>query len=189
MTHAGLTGVAFMKTETFLVLLGLDEDNKPRAAKFDEKYENAARKAAVAKGYKIGRPKTDEAVGLASRLVDGKVFASGKSLVPLANVETYKKLLEVLEIEAPAAAPATPALKAVSPATSGDGNLWARIAIGTIVLCQDDSAKPKERGWWESRVTSISNDGKILTVRWSNYPTIKPFTVKRAAVAILPVKG
>ena len=174
-----------MKTETFLVLLGLDEDSKPRAAKFDEKYENAARKAAVAKGYKIGRPKTDEAVGLASRLVDGKVFASGKGLVPLVNAETYKKLLEVLEIEKPAAAPATPALKASSPATSGDGDLWAKIAVGTIVLCQDNSSKAKDRGWWESTVTGISKDGKILTVRWTDFPTIKPFTVKRAAVAHL----
>jgi hypothetical protein len=73
------------KPETCIVVLGLDADKKPRAAKFDVADEKTVRKAAAAQGLKIGRPKTDEATELALRLVDGRIYTSGKGLMPLVN--------------------------------------------------------------------------------------------------------
>ena len=180
-----------MKNETCLVVLGLDADQKPRAAKFNVKDEKAARKIAAVNGFKIGHPKTDEATELASRLVDGKVFSSGKGLVPLVNADTYDRLLKLLEIEDPKAEPildkpkATPGKPVTVSVLIPDP--WFKIAVGAVVLCRDTSNK--DGGWWECTVGGVSKDSKLLTVRWGNFPTMKPFTVKRAAVAILPSKG
>jgi hypothetical protein len=179
------------KTETIIVVLGLDADKKPRAAKFDVADEKTVRKAAAAQGLKIGRPKTDEATELALRLVDGKIYSSGKGLMPLVNAETYEKLLKLLEIEDPKADAAT---VKVSPAPGKPVTAsvlipdpWFKIAVGAAVLCRDTSNK--DGGWWECTVGGVSKDSKLLTVRWANFPTMKAFTVKRAAVAILPSKG
>jgi len=179
-----------MKTETCIVVLGLDADQKPRAAKFDVADEKTVRKAAAAQGLKIGRPKTDEATELALRLVDGKIYSSGKGLMPLVNADVYEKLLTLLEIEDPKADAApvkqSPAPAKPSPAPAAGTDLWAKIAVGTIVLCRDTSNK--DGGWWECTVSGVSKDSKLLTVRWANFPTMKPFTVKRTAVGILPFK-
>ena len=173
-----------MKTETCIIVLGLDADQKPRAAKFDVADEKTVRKAAAAQGLKIGRPKTDEATELALRLVDGKIYSSGKGLMPLVNSETYEKLLKLLEIEDPKVEVAT--VKASSAPASG-ADPWSKVAVGTIVLCKDTSTK--DGGWWECKVTGVSEDRKLLTAVWVSYPKIKAFTVKRAAVAIMPSKG
>jgi hypothetical protein len=182
-----------MKTD-IIVVLGLDSDKKPRAAKFDVADEKAVHNAAAAQGLKIGRPKSDEAVEIATRLVDGKIFSSGKSLLPLIKAETYDRLLKLLEIEDPKADAVTvkpsPAPTPGKPVTISVliPDPWFKIAVGTIVLFPNDG-KGKDRSWWECTVTSISKDGKLLTVRWTHYPTEKPFNVKLTAVAILPAKG
>jgi len=184
-----------MKTETCLVVLGLDADQKPRACKFDVAYEKAARKIAAVQRFKIGHPKTDDAIEQAIRLVDGKTFQSGKGLVPLVSPVTYENLLKVLEIEEIAAEtqPATkgsPAPKANSSPAHGDGDPTASIGVGSIILCQDNSPKKTEdRGWWPCSVLSLSKNGQVLSVRWAHFPTMKPFSVARKVVAKLPPKG
>ena len=178
-----------MKTETCIVVLGLDADKKPRAAKFSVADEKTVVKAAAAQGLKIGRPKTDEATELALRLVDGKIYASGKGLLPLVKAETYEQLLKLLKIEEPKVEPATVNSASTSakpsPAPTGGADPWASITTGATVLCRD----PKDGGWWPCKVTSVSKDGKLLTVGWAGFPTLKPFTVARKAIAILPPKG
>jgi hypothetical protein len=66
-----------------LVLLGLSSDGKPHAARFNGTDAIALVKAAQSMGLKIGRPDTSEAMTLVRGLPEGKIFASGKALVPL----------------------------------------------------------------------------------------------------------
>jgi len=178
-----------MKTETILVVLGLDGDKKPRAAKFDVADEKTVRKAAAAQGLKIGRPKTDEAVEIATRLVDGKIFSCGKGLMPLVNAETYEKLLKLLEIEDPkidpVASKATPS-HAKPSVSVGATDPWSNITVGTVVLSKDTSQSGG--GWWPAKVTKISDDKNFLTVVWLGFK-MPPIVVKRSAIAILPSKG
>jgi hypothetical protein len=179
-----------MKTETCIVILGLDADKKPRAAKFPEADEKAVTRAAAAQGLKIGRPKSDEAMELALRLVDGKIFQSGKGLLPLVNAQTYEQLLKLLAIEEPKveapAAKTTPAPSKPAAAPSV-GDPWTRIAVGASVLSRDNSKGGG--GWWPCKVVGASTDGKLITVRWDGFKDIPQFTVKRTAVAILPIKA
>ena len=172
-------------TQSLFVVLGLDSEKKPHAAKFSAADEVAVRKAAGAKGFKLGRAKTPEAAAAAQKLIEGRIFDSGKGLVPFCNPEVYEKLLKLLEVEDQPANPiATPDKASPAPAPADP---WAAIKMGSIVLCKDDE-RGADQSWWECAVTAVSKDNKILTVRWKNFPTLKPFAVKRSAVAILPSK-
>jgi hypothetical protein len=177
-----------LKSDKFLVILGLDSEKKPHAARFDLGDEPAVRKAAGHKGFRIGHAKTQEAAQLAGKLIEGRIFDSGRGLVPFVTAAIYDQLLKLLEIEPPA--PAAPAIASTHPAkashapTVHGSDAWANIKIGTVILCRDPQPGP-DRSWWECTVAAISKDAKTLTVKWKNYPALKAFSVKRTAVAIL----
>jgi hypothetical protein len=183
-----------MKTDDVIVVLGLDADNKPRAAKFKKTDEKAARNLAVVQRFKLGTPKTDEAIEAATRLVDGRTFGSGKGLVPLVSPVAYEQLLKLLDIEdvkaeghantKPVAVPAASSKQAPSP-NEAALDPWAVIAVGSAVLCPNDE-KGKDRSWWECTVLAVAKDS--LTVKWTHYPTFKRFKVKNGLVALLPAK-
>ncbi len=164
-----------------LVLLAPDEE-QPRAARFSQSDEKAVRKIAATKGYRIGRPKDDQATEIALRLVDGRTFNKTREL-PLVNPETYQKLLEVLDIEELApATPATPTTKGSIPDASGPSDP-RKVQVGATILCEDG----KGGGWWEAKATEVSPDGKVLVAAWKNAPKLAPFSVKR--FGLLPPKG
>ena len=71
-----------MTDEKFLVVLGLDSEKKPHAARFSFVDEKAVNKAAGTKGFKIGIAKTKEAAAIVAKLIEGKIFDSGRGLVP-----------------------------------------------------------------------------------------------------------
>jgi hypothetical protein len=143
-----------LKTDNFLVVLGLNSEKKPHAARFDLVDEAAVRKAAAHKNFQIGHAKTKEAAELANKLIDGRIFDSGRGLVPFVSVEVFEKLKKVLEIEdaMPATLAATAAMlgkgdvAAALPSKSTD--LWTAIKVGNVVLVQrilklQGSASPK----------------------------------------------
>jgi hypothetical protein len=190
-------------TPSILVLLGLDENRKPRAARFDASQLEVARKAAKAMELKVGHPRTDEAKALALRLVPGRLYATGKGLVPLVKTATYDELLAKLELEgdgaktgpAPAASPpaqpgkAAPAAAKDSPTAAPTASkpdptaLWAAITVGSTVIAPEK--RPEEDGWWRATVTAVSKDGRNITIRWLEAPRQPPVTLKRQAVALL----
>ena len=60
-----------------LVVIGVSDDRKARAARFDLAHEAAARKAAGLMNYRVGIPKSEQGILLASKLPEGKLFESG----------------------------------------------------------------------------------------------------------------
>jgi hypothetical protein len=175
-----------VKTNSSLfVVLGLDSEKKPHAARFNTADEAAVRKAAGVKGFKIGIAKTKEAAEAAQKLIEGRIFDSGKGLVPFCSQEVYDRLLKLLEVEDKPANPVAAPDKALpAPATADP---WAAIKMGSVVLCPDEE-KGADQAFWPCVVTAVSKDNKTFTVRWKGAPTLKPFTIKRTAVAILPSK-
>lgn len=198
-----------MKPATpILVILGLGDDRKPRAARFDTSQLEVARKAAKAMGLRVGTPKTDEAKALAMRLVPGRLYATGKGLIPLVKTATYDELLAKLELEGDDArlSAAPEAGKDTGKAASGDAKpgsavtsndtpsvasadkpdpaaLWAAITVGSTVIAPE--ARPSDDGWWRATVVQVSKDGRNLTLRWLDAPKQPPVTLKRQAVALL----
>jgi len=92
-------------------------------------------------------------------------------------------------LTSPTTAPgATQHKAAASTQSTAAKDPWAAITVKSVILCRDPEPGP-ERSWWEAVVTEVSKDNKSVTVRWRDFPTQKPFTVKRTAVAILPPKA
>jgi len=167
-----------VKNEKLLVVLGLDIEKKPHAARFELVDEAAVRKVASHKGFKIGRALTAEAAQVAGNLIEGRIFDSGRGLVPFVSTDIYEKLQKLLKIEE--------VPTSTSPESGKPTCLWASIKVDSVILVRD--REPTDRSWWECVVVGTSKDRKVLTVRWKNYPALKAFTVKRDAVAILPPK-
>jgi hypothetical protein len=170
--------------DKLLVILGLDSEKKPHAARFDLIDEAAVRKAASHKGFKIGRPETKEAAEQAGKLIEGRIFDSGRGLVPFVSPEIYTKLIALLKVEDVAASPPLPQGPKVAAKVSSDP--WLALKEGSVVLCRDNE-KGSDRSWWECTVVGVNKDS--ITVRWKFFPALKPFTVKRNAVAVLYSKA
>lgn len=172
-----------MSNNQCLIMFGLDSEMKPHAARFKITDETAVRKAAVAKDFKVGLAKSKEAVELANKLPEGKLFDSGNGLAPFVSKDTYEKLLPLLDVKENPAGTSGGTLPAPNVA-----DLWSAITVGTTVLVHDPEPGP-DRSWWECKVVEASKDQKVLIVRWAKYPKLPIFRVQRSAVAILPTKG
>ena len=81
----------------YLVVLGLGKNAKPHAARFNAADEALVRKAVNLIWLRVARASGDEAVKLARKLPEGKIFASGKALVPLVKLAVYDELLKTLD--------------------------------------------------------------------------------------------
>jgi hypothetical protein len=187
---------ALSNKEKLFVVIGLDKDQKPRAAIFPPSDTVAATKAAGLLGLRAALAETPEALALAKQLPEGKVFATGKGLMPLVKRETFDKLLKLVTflddkprptLDTPAPTPSTAKAQA-GPETAPKGqvsapssNPWDAIEVGAIVLWRVD---PKE-GWFECVLIATSKDRKKLTLKWRDFSGFKPFEVQRLAVGLI----
>ena len=186
-----------MKPKELIIVLGLDEKQKPHAAKFDLGQAEIVRKAARLMGFRTAVPKSDDTIALADRLPPGKLFATGKGLVPFCPAASYAKLTAALELEpegkagpepskpAAASSPAATTTAKASPlgSTVAAGDPWAALKVGDKVIVPEK--RPADEGWWPCVITAASKDGKMLTLRWLDNPKQPPVTLKRRAVALL----
>lgn len=170
-----------------LVILNVDDARKAHAARFNAGEEGAVRKAAGLMGMRLGVAKTDKALELARKLPEGKLFDSGKGMVPLVREDIYYALCANLTFDqawtsrgvvtGADSSPDSTTLKAADA-------YWATVKIGSTVLVFDYD-EPEFPLWSAAIVTGIARDGETLTARWRDYPALKPFTVQRQSVGLL----
>lgn len=165
-----------------VVLFGLDENGKPKAARFSEPQADLATKAAAQLKLRV-LPVSDATIAeLAAKLPSGRVHANGKGFIPTIRHDLYSKLLEasgqpVEAQSAPINARANqPALKLASKRPPG----WDEIAAGHIVIIQDDD--PKD-GWWEAIVIGVAAD--MLSLRWRANTRGRTLARHRNSVALM----
>jgi hypothetical protein len=176
-------------TGSLIVLLGFDAEKMPRAARLRPADEVAASKAAGLMGLRIAYAKSEAAIGLARKLPEAKLLASGKGTIPRVKPDTYALLVKELEFKGPAPT-ATPAAGETKPdpaISAAAAALWSRIKVGSIVLVFENS-DPKLPGWYDCVVLAVEN-GENLKVRWRDYPGFRPFIVKRSAVGLARPNG
>jgi len=154
-----------------MILFGLDENKKPRAAKFvvDENLGLLA-KAADAMDLIICEVRSRKLVDLAQKLPEGRVHANGPAFVPYIRQDLYDKVLQAAGPDA--AGPTSP------PPPVGAPRTFEEIATGHLVIAQEDL----ETGWWEAIVFGC--DGDTLTLRYRDYPRLPRFTRLRTVVAL-----
>ena len=175
-----------------ILVLGLDDKQKPHAARFDLAQAGIVRKAAKLMGFGTAITKSEEAIALADRLPPGKLFATGKGMVPFCPAATYAKLTAAVELEPePQGGPEADANPAGGKSAAGatvaakaaGSDPWADLKVGDKVIAPEK--RPSEEGWWPCVITAASKDGKMLTLRWLDNPKQPPVTLKRRAVALL----
>ena len=173
-------------TQTVLVMLGLDKDQKTRAATFAIEDTETAVKVASNMGLRLARAEIPEAIAIAKQLPKGKLYGSGKGLLPLVKREIYDKLSKIIlpaAAQPPTQAP-NPAEKPGEPAQATEKPFrspWDAIEVGATVLWCADSRE----GWFACTVMGMSKDRKTLTLRWRDFPKLKPFEAKRFDVGII----
>jgi hypothetical protein len=179
-------------TTQYLVILGVGSDLKAHAARFNEADETVASKAAELMWLRLGRAKGDTALKLARKLPQGRIFASGKALVPLVKTEIYDELLKVLSFDASeperkeaTQVPANDVGDAQPLGTVPQADLWTALGIGSVVLAFEEDKDGS--GWWEAVVIAVSKDGGTLSLRWRDWPEARKFSRARQKVGILPL--
>ena len=172
-----------------VIILGLDADGKPHAARFTEAEAKAAATAADLMSYHAARVIDPELYALASNLPIGRLFNSGRALVPYVKRVVFDQLATLIEGEikpAPRASDTAEMGAPIEGEESEDGgpphDLWAAIEVGNTVLAKQPEGG---EGWWEAIVVAVAGRGNVLSVRWRDWPDEKPFMVLRRGVALL----
>ena len=154
-----------------LILFGVDENKKPRAARFVEEELGLLAKAADAMDLIMCDVKTAKLSELALKLPAGRLQASGTAFVPYVREDLYDKLVKAAGSDG--SAPTEPPTAVSAPRT------FDEITPGHLVIAQEDA----EYGWWEAIVFAC--EGDMLTLRYRDYPRLPKFTRHRTAVALL----
>ena len=169
-----------------VIVFGVDDHDKPRAAVFRGKTADAARKAADQMKLRALAATTAEAQAIVAKLPAGRIQPDGQGFVPYVRRDLYDQVVVIADgLPTPQAAAAdnrSPASNDPPPGKTAPGlpRTWDDIATGHVVIAQDDDA---DEGWWEAVVLDRKND--VLTLRWRDYPKYKPFTRHVSAVALL----
>jgi hypothetical protein len=180
-----------------VVLFGLDENGKPRAARFNREHAVLATKAAELMGLTVYTVTSPALTEIARQLPVGRIHATGRGFVPNIRRDLYAKLIEAsrpttsghdqpasdnpekvasdvgLKMPGPDAGPPTPVM------AQGYPRDWDDISVGHLVIAYGAA----DEGWWEAIV--IAREGDMLTLRFRDYPKDPKFVQHRTAVALL----
>jgi hypothetical protein len=185
-----------------VVLFGLGDDGKPRAAYFPAAHAELAIKAAGLMGLTAVNVASPELGELAAKLPAGRIHANGRGFVPFIRKDLYGKLAELAkpadgQTEPAAvslatqpgsqqAGPASPAAPSSSTSSGLPGlpKDWDQIDVGDLVLAQE--ADPED-GWWEAIVAE--KNGDMVTLRWRHYPRLRRVLRHRLNLARLCPAG
>ena len=145
-----------------IILFGLDQARKPRAASFTADQVDQATKAAKLMELHVLKVDSPELAELAAKLQAGRIYASGHGFVPPAQLNIYDRIADLADPPPPLGLPRS----------------WDEIDVGHQVLAQE---KPHE-GWWETIV--VAKDKDMLTLAWRNFPSHPKLVCDRTAVAL-----
>ena len=86
-----------------LIVLGYDENHKPRAARFPATDVELVAKAAQLMDLKVYRAATDDLAALAKKLPEGRLYGNGRGFVPNIRESLYSDIIVTLAVEPQAA--------------------------------------------------------------------------------------
>jgi hypothetical protein len=161
-----------------LIILGFDEQQKPRGAKFVDAKLDLVTKAADLMGLKVYEATAPEVAELAKKLPVGRLYANGRGFVPNIRQSLYSDLVVALALEGQAALSKN-GDKDSLPAARGLPRSWDEIAPGHLVIAQESL----EYGWWEAIV--LERKGDSFTLQYRDYPHLPKFVRHRTGIALM----
>jgi hypothetical protein len=181
-----------------IVLFGLDESRKPRAARFGSTHAHLTARAAELMRLTACPVNSPALAEIAEKLPTGRMYANGRAFVPNVRRDLYAKLIAAAatniggnsqgqsdeSAQKPAEAAAAANEGAPSPAEPPPTAVayprdWNDISVGHLVIASGGVTD----GWWEAIVIGL--EGDMLTLRWRDFPKYPKFAQHRSAVALL----
>ena len=159
-----------------LIVLGYDENYKPRAARFPASDVELVTKAAQLMDLKVYEAATEDLAALAKKLPGGRLYGNGRGFVPNIRQSLYSEIIVTLVGEPQAAVSKD---QDELPVAIGLPRTWDEIAPGHLVIAQE----ALDYGWWEAVV--IGRDGDMFTLRFRDYPKLPKFVRHRNAIALM----
>ena len=86
-----------------LIVLGYDENHKPRAARFPAADAELVAKAAQLMDLKVYQAATEDLAALAKKLPEGRLYGNGRGFVPNIRQSLYSEIIVTLAVEPQAA--------------------------------------------------------------------------------------
>ena len=145
-----------------LVVLGRDDQGKPRAARFPSDQASVVAKAAKAMNLTVAKADGVALAELAKKLPIGRLYATGRGFVPPVGRSLYGTIIEQLQL-AGQPVPKEPDPGNGERAAPGLPTTWNDIAVGHLVIAHEGA----KDGWWEAIV--LARDGDMLTLKWRDY--------------------
>ena len=161
-----------------LIVLGFDEQQKPRGARFVDAKPDLVTKVADLLGFKVYEASSEDVAEYAKKLPLGRLYANGRGFVPNIRQSLYSDLVVILGQE-PQAALSKNGDKDSLPAALGLPRSWDEIGPGHLVIAQE----ALEYGWWEAIVLARQGDTFILQYR--DYPHLPKFVRHRSGIAMM----
>jgi hypothetical protein len=169
-----------------LFVFGLNEDGKPRGARFPEFNEKVV-SAAGHMNLTSVHAASPAVAEIGMKLPVGRLYASGKAFVPPIRRDLLGKLKAALDaagdesqVQQPTPAPSSEKAKAGGVVAAGLPRTWESIDVGQLVLVEDDDPG---YGWWPCLVTKREN--QVLTLRLRDYPDKGTYVRHIAQVGLL----
>ena len=161
-----------------LIVLGFDEQQKPRGARFVDAKPDLVTKAADAMGFKVYQATPPDVAEVAKKLPLGRLYANGRGFVPNIRQDLYSDLVVALALE-PQAALSRNGDNNGLPVALGLPRSWDEIGHGHLVIAQE----ALEYGWWEAIV--LDRTGDTFTLQYRDYPHLPKFVRHRSGIALM----
>jgi hypothetical protein len=163
-----------------LIVLGFDEQQKPRGARFVDAKPDLVTKAADLMGFKVYDASSEDVAEIAKKLPLGRLYANGRGFVPNVRQDLYSDLVVALAVEPQAALSRNGnGDKDGLPAARGLPQSWDEIGPGHLVVAQESL----DYGWWEAIV--LTRTGDSFTLRYRDYPHLPSFVRHRSGIALM----
>jgi hypothetical protein len=159
-----------------LIVLGFDDQQKPRGARFVDAKPDLVTKAADLLGFKVFQATPPEVAEIAGKLPLGRLYANGRGFVPNIRQSLYSDLVVVLGQEPDAALSRN---GNGLPVALGLPRSWDELAPGHLVIAQE----ALEYGWWEAIV--LDRQGDTFTLQYRDYPHLPKFVRHRSGIAMM----
>jgi hypothetical protein len=176
MTKTTTKAIATTKESAPLIVLGYEENHKPRAARFPAKDAELVAKAARLTDLRVYEAASEDLAALAKKLPEGRLYGNGRAFVPNVRQSLYSQVIVALAIEPQAAVGKDPD---ELPVATGLPRTWDEIAPGHLVIAQE----ALDHGWWEAIV--LGRTGDMFTLRFRDYPKLPKFVRHRNAIALM----
>src|SRR3984893_18997493 len=114
-----------------LIVLGYDENHKPRAARFPATDAELVAKAAQLMDLKVYEAVSEDLAALAKKLPVGRLYGNGRGFVPNIRQSLYSEIIVTLAVEPQAAVGKE---QDELPVATGLPRTWDEIAPGHLVM-------------------------------------------------------